>query len=111
MRKLLSFFHDGIRILYESRRPRSFRTAFGDTEARRGSPGRGCEESTSPGTEAKEAAETRGPRLRRVGLETRRLSHLASDLLEGQPLSDDLGYRQIEPIRVIHGIFFGKEAA
>jgi len=105
---MISFLCDRVRSFYESRRPRSLRSPFGDTEARPGSSQGCCKESPSTWAETK-AAETRTrlPRFNRQGLIKSRLPHLAGNLRVGQPLSNNLGQRKIKSVCTIHWAMLG----
>jgi len=94
-----------VRCLHGSSRPRAFGSSFGDTEARRGSPQRGCKESAQTRPKAK-APPIFFPRFKRPGLETR-FSHLACDFGVSKALAYDLRYCKVEAVTVGHRIIFG----
>src|SRR5437899_103751 len=105
---VLAYAHDGIRRLYEPRRPRAFRPSFRDTAARRGSPQGCCEESASarPETKAETARLPRGNRPYLEGLT--RFSHLTGDFGKSKALAHDLRNSKIKAVTVGHWIVFGR---
>lgn len=77
----LDTYDFGIRRIYDPSRSRSFRSSLRDTEARRGTPQTGCEESESARTKAKTSPPLFS-RFKRPTLKMFRwyLSHLAGNL-------------------------------
>src|SRR6267143_2556725 len=93
-----------VRGLHDSCRPRAFRPAFRDTEARRGTPRGRCEESPSARPETKASLSSCFPRFKRPTLKRfrRRRCRLSSNFRIGQALSHNLRYREVEAVTVIH---------
>src|SRR5580704_15736615 len=84
--------------------PRARRPSLRDSEARRGSSQRGCEESEPARSETK-AETARLPRGNRPYLEGfSRFSHLAGDFGKSKTLAHDLRNRKVKAVTIVHRI-------